>query len=156
MSKYDISIMSDDQINYNSLSEITLRDLVLGDDLFVATSALATLAMRKSNLAGELAGKILENMLGDDYLQSAAINILFDSDRSRSLELLIERMATCKPYIFNTILELMIQNTDVFKSTATYPIVRLALERIDQVTKPSKWPSREVLDSFLEIFGQDG
>lgn len=154
MAGEDIDMLTDDQIDYGDLPDLTLRNLVVGEDLFVANSALTTLAMRKSQLAVELAEDIIVNTLGDAYLQAAAINILFDRDRERSLHLLITLIASCKPYVFNTILELMIQNSIFFRSTNALQVVRSALERIAQTDKSSKWSRREVIDGFLEIFGQ--
>ncbi|MBC6422752.1 MAG: hypothetical protein GDA43_15480 [Hormoscilla sp. SP5CHS1] len=62
-------ILTDDLIDYSSLSSDTLKELALGEELFIATSALAQLATINSSLAAAVAADILSHLRGDRYLQ---------------------------------------------------------------------------------------
>ncbi|GAA6615893.1 hypothetical protein [Scytonema sp. NUACC26] len=77
MNSENIDFMTDDDIDYGSLSEDVLKQLALGDELFIATSALVELRLRKSDMAAMVAWEILSNSLGDKYLQATALSVLF-------------------------------------------------------------------------------
>lgn len=68
----ELMILTDEDINYSSLSVDILKGLALGDELFIATSALGELSRKNSSVAASTAWEILSNSRGDCYLQAAA------------------------------------------------------------------------------------
>lgn len=152
MSQGEFRMLSDDQINYSSLPDDVLKELVLGPDLFVANSALATLATRHSELATTLSQHILDTKHGDHYLQAAALNTIFEADRQKALELIKRELTGCDPYVFNAILEIMIQHTELFRSLTFQPVVHAACQRINELGDGVKWPASEVKGSFLRLY----
>jgi hypothetical protein len=152
MSIDDLSMLGDDQIDYATLSDETLRELALGDDLFVANSALATLAIRHSKLAAPLACDILTKPHGDRYLHAAALNVLFSMDQKRAVDYMIRQAQELDSYVLNTLAEIMLENHDYFKSEATIPIVRTVIQRMQQCNSATKWPDSEVRENFLRLY----
>jgi hypothetical protein len=152
MSIDDLSMLGDDQIDYATLSDETLRELALGDDMFVANSALAILAIRHSKHAAPLAWDILTKPHGDRYLHAAALNVLFRMDRQRAVDYLIGQVQALDSYVLNTLAEIMLENHDYFKSDATMPIVRTVMQRMQQYNSDTKWPDPEVRGKFLRLY----
>jgi len=152
MSIDDLSMLGDDQIDYATLADETLRELALGDDLFVANSALVTLAIRHSKLAAPLAWDILTEPHGDRYLHAAALNVLFRMDRKRAVDYMIRQVQELDSYVLNTLAEIMLENHDYFKSEATIPIVRTVIQRMQQCSSDTKWPDSEVREKFLRLY----
>src|SRR6185437_5454998 len=72
-----LRLLSDHQIDYQRLSEDVLAQLAVGDEQFVATSALFELSRRRSSRAAEAARQILDDDRADHYLRSSAIGVLF-------------------------------------------------------------------------------
>jgi hypothetical protein len=71
-----LRLLSDHQIEYQRLSDDVLTQLAVGDDQFVATSALFELSRRRSAAATVAAGRILDRGSADHYLQASAIGVL--------------------------------------------------------------------------------
>jgi hypothetical protein len=72
--------LTDDEIDYDALSDDELKELALGDELFIATSALGELDNRNGNLGAEVAWEILSNSKSERYLQAAALETLFQGN----------------------------------------------------------------------------
>lgn len=149
----DLSLLSDNQIDYGTLPDSLLRDLTLGDDLFIATSALVTLSQRRSKLAQTLASDILEKGLGDRYIQAAAIDVLFDMNPTSALDFITKQIQTCDAYLFNVILELMVQNYDYFNRSNRFQIIEIASKRLNELDLEDKWPTLEVREKFFASYG---
>lgn len=80
-----LMMMNADDIDYSNLSEDMLQTLALDDELYVANYAIAELSRRESKEASSVAWQILSNSLGDCYLQTAALKILFHMNREKAL-----------------------------------------------------------------------
>lgn len=128
MTVNDLMMLADDDIDYSSLSVETLKELALGDELFIATSALGELANRDRSLGAEVAKGILLESRGDRYLQSAALEILFQRNREQALDYMVRYAKECDRYILHTIMELIIENKDDFKSGIALSVSRLISE----------------------------
>lgn len=148
----DLSILSDNQINYSSLSEEILAKLVFGDDLFVATSALSELSKRKSRRTGTLANEILLKKHGDRYLQAEALETLFNYDKEVAMNYIEKTIDCCDSYVFNSILELMIENPDFFKLEKRLVVIQSAFKRIHDSIEENKWPEQDVAEAFASEY----
>lgn len=152
MEIHELMMLTDDEIDYDTLSDDELKELALGDELFIATSALGELENRKGNLGAEVAWEILSNAKGDRYLQAAALETLFQGNPELALDYMKEQAQKCDRYILNTIMELMIENKDDFKSGIALSVSRLISERIKKVDDEQEFLNAEVRDSFLSLY----
>ena len=126
--------------------------LTNGYDLFKATSALVTLSQRRSRLVEMLASDILEKPRGDRYLQAVAINVLFDFNPPKAFEFVVKEIQICDLYIFNTILELMIDHLDYFSHVDKVWITEIAFKRLSALDNREKWPTLEVKERFFATY----
>ncbi len=149
----ELIMMTDSDINYSSLSEDTLKELALADELFIATSAITELAIRKSSIAAPVAWEILSKSHGDCYLQAAALEVLFNLNQELALDYIKKQAQYYNPYILNSIMELMIENESDFKSGRALSVVRIVLGRLQESDEEAKFPEPEVRDSFLKLYG---
>ncbi len=148
----DLMMLTDEDIDYSSLSLDILKELALGDELFIANSALGELSERNSGIAGSIAWEILLNLHGDCYLQAAALEIIFQFDREKALDYISREVYFCNTYILNSIMELIIENEFKFKSKNTLPSVRIVLQRLKEVDFTAQYPEPEVRDNFLNTY----
>jgi hypothetical protein len=154
MEIHELMMLTDDEIDYNTLSDEELKELALGDEMFIATSALGELENRNSNLGAEVAWEILSSSKGDRYLQSAALETIFQSNRELAWDYISQHVWDCDRYILNTILELMIENPSDFQSALASSVFLLVRERIKNLNQEEECISPEVIDSFLNLYGK--
>ena len=110
----ELTLFGDESIDYEALSQELLADLALGDDLFIATSAIAELAIRDSTKTVCVTEKILANFMGDRYLQAAALESLFKVKPKQAIIYMKSYLDTQDPYIMNSISELISENLSYF------------------------------------------
>jgi len=147
----EFSILTDDLIDYSSLSEDTLKELALGEELFIATSALAQLATINSSLAAAVAADILSHLRGDRYLHAAAIETLFGIDKMRAIEYMKQAVTgEGDRYIFTTIVELAIENKSDFQSGLGWTVFRLLSDKIKSFKADSI--DTTLRNSFLNLY----
>lgn len=148
----DLLMMTSEEIDFESLSEGTLKELALCDDLFIATSALGELSGRNSAEAGPIALKILSESHGDRYLQACALETLFGTNREQATNFIKTQAEICDPYILNTILELMIEEQSYFKSSKTSSLVNVILNRLKRLDKNHPFPRIELEVKFKRLY----
>ncbi|MDF5729885.1 MAG: hypothetical protein PUP92_18215 [Rhizonema sp. PD38] len=153
MNSENIDFMTDDDVDYSNLSEDVLKQLALGDELFIATSSLVELRLRKSASSAIIAWKILSKTLGDKYLQVTALSVLFDMKQGQAISFMLKQTQYSDSYILNTIMELMIENETDFKSEPASSIVGIVKERLRELDHSTKLPEPEIRDRFLDIYG---
>jgi hypothetical protein len=146
----ELMMLTDDEIDYENLSDDELKELALGDELFIATSALGELENRKSKQASNIACSILSNSKGDRYLQAAALETLFQSNQKRALHYMNQRTRNWDHYLLKTVIELIIENPSVFSSGLGWPVSRLIRERIKNFKDEEQFIAPELIDSFLK------
>ncbi len=73
-----------EDIDFDALSDDTLRALALEIDPFIATSALAELTTRGPGAARDVAARLLEETR-DPWLRSTAFEILLDEESERAM-----------------------------------------------------------------------
>jgi len=151
----DLLMLTDDQIDYTSLSEDILQQLALGEELFIATSALTELSIRNSPCAASVAWEILSHAHGDHHLQARAVEVLFEVNRKRAMDWLEQQVPECEPFMLNAIMELIIENESDFKFEPGLSITHLVIERLaefDEDYEGTRFPHPAVKSSFLKHF----
>jgi len=153
MSINELLMLTDDQIDYPSLPEDTLKQLALSDELFVATSALTELSIRNSPCAASTAWEILSQAHGDHHLQAGAIEVLFEVNRKQAMDWMEQQAPGCAPFMLKTIMELIMENESAFKAEPGLSIAHLVIERLAEFDEETRFPHLEVKSSFLKRFG---
>lgn len=146
-------LMTDGDIDYGDLSENVLKKLALGDELFIATSALVELRLRESVAAALIAYEILSESKGDKYLQATALSVLFGTNKEQAINYMLKEAPSCEPYILNTIMELMIENEADFQFVPVSSLVTVVKGRLPSLENSTKFPTTEVRDTFLHTYG---
>jgi hypothetical protein len=85
MNADELMILMEDQIDFESLSIDILKNLALGDELFMATSALVVLGFRDQEQAEMIAWKILSEQKGDSHLQALALEVMFNCNKDKTI-----------------------------------------------------------------------
>ncbi|BAZ16002.1 hypothetical protein NIES4071_78750 [Calothrix sp. NIES-4071] len=148
----ELMMLADEDIDYGSLSVDTLKELALGDELFIATSALGELSQRNGSVAASTAWEILLKLRGDCYLQAAALETIFELDQEKALDYIREQAPKCNTYILNSVLEIMIENESVFRSKNVLPVVSIVIQRLKELDSTTQYPEPEVRDNFLNMY----
>lgn len=118
----ELALLGDQEIEYDKLSDDILAQLALGDDLFIANSALSELTIRKSINTISVAQQILDESYADCYLLAAALQSLFKMSPAQAVGYIKSYAARGDAYINNSIAELMMENESYFNNTATTAI----------------------------------
>lgn len=150
MSIDEILLLNDDQIDYAGLSDETLRDLALAEDMFIATSALSELRSRKSYLVVPVARSILDEALGDQFLRSSALETLFTFDQAQALTYISSQSAHADPSLVHTMMELMVENSDVFDSSPA--ATRTVARRVAELSLQEMGLDAELYDTFQTVY----
>jgi len=149
----ELLILTDDQIDYPSLSENMLEQLALSEELFIATSALTELSIRNSPCAASVAREILCQDRGDYHLQARALEVLFEVNPKQAMYLILQQVPTCGAFMLNAIMELILENEPDFKSEAGLFLTHLVIERLAEFDEKTTLPQPEVKSIFLKRFG---
>ena len=149
MSEFDKLLFEDaESIEYHNLPGDILHRLVIEqDDQFVATNALAELAMRRSGR--EIAEKILKDGIGDKHLKAQAFSVLYLADMNSALRLLPELLPNADTTMLSSIVEML--NMDMkhlFTAENGRSIVRAVVQQILTKQLEAFRDSREI-ESFL-------
>ena len=149
----ELMILTDDQIDYTGLSSDTLKELALGEELFMATSALVQLATINKYLAAAVAEDILSNSKGDRYLQATAIETLFGLDKRRAIEYIMQALPEeCDSYILNAIADLVIENRSDFQYGMGGRVFSLLWSKMK--SSKAEEIDRTVINSFLKLYNE--
>jgi hypothetical protein len=152
----DLMILDDEQIDYDSLSEEQLHQLVYSDNLFMATSALIELRFRNKILACLSASSILSNSSGDCYLQAAAIETLFQTNPHRAMDYMKTLDGTCHPYILNSIMEIIMENSSKeFQWETGRKVPQIIYDIVQSLTGGDEFIDSEVKSQFLNWYSDD-
>ena len=149
----ELLILTEDQIDYSSLPENTLKQLALSDELFIAASALTELSLRNSSCAASVAWEILSQARGDHHLQARAVEVLFEVNRQQAMDWMGQQVPECDPFMLTAIMELIIENESDFKFEPGLSITRLVIDRLNEFDGEAISPKLEVKTSFLKRFG---
>ena len=143
-------MLTDDEINYKSLSEEVLKRLALDVEPYIAQSALTELQIRESQEALPTACQILSSVQVDRYLQATAIEIIFQMDRDKGLDYMIEYAPSCDPYVLNEMMNLILYDSDFKYELAA---ARLITQRLEYVAQEEKEELLEpdVLEEFQRV-----
>ena len=118
----ELTLLGDQEIDYDTLSDDILAELALGDDLFIANSALSELTIRKSIKTISVAQQILDQSYADRYLLAAALQSLFKMSPAQAVGYIKSYAMRGDAYINNSIAELMMENESYFRAASTVPM----------------------------------
>jgi hypothetical protein len=120
MNTESLTLLNDSEINYTFQTLEQLESLALGEELFIANSALSELYCRDQILAENIAWQILENFYGDVYLQATALEIAFECNQNKTIFFIRQHFDKFDDYLRNTVQELITENNldnyDLFKN----------------------------------------
>ena len=85
MNADELMMLTEDQIDFESLSIDILKNLALGDELFIATSALAKLEECDKEQAEIISWTILSKQKGDFLLQALALEVMFNCNPDKAI-----------------------------------------------------------------------
>ncbi|NET62052.1 MAG: hypothetical protein F6K47_39845 [Symploca sp. SIO2E6] len=148
----NLSLMNDEDIDYTVIPEAVLQELALGNELYIATSALVELWMRESSAVATIAGKILSTSHGDCYLQATALDVLFSADKEQALNYMSEKVADCEPLLLNEMMTLMIENPSDFVPSSTSTIFQTIIERLKNLRDEQEWIEPDVQQDFMQLY----
>jgi hypothetical protein len=155
MTADELLFLNEDEIDFKILSDEVLRDLALGPELFVATSALGELTNRNGPLGLGTADEILSEGIGDRYLQASALEAVFDLDWKRALAYWRQHIDDCDPYLLNSTIRLMTDASyqDFFQSGPGAEIVGRVRARLRQHSPVERYPQAELIEKFHQLYG---
>ena len=148
-------MLTEGEIPYEELSVDELKQLALGEDWFIATSALGELVERDRTTAATVAARILGNSVGDVYLQAAALETAFQIDRDEAVAWMSEQVATCDGYLLDAIATLFLENQTTFQAGLALAVANQLCQRIEtlQTETPEIAPDirERVLSSYHHL-----
>jgi len=148
----NLSLMNDEDIDYSIIPEALLQELALGNELYIATSALVELWMRENSEVGPIAWEILSTSHGDLYLQATALSALFSTDKEKALNYMSKKVVDCEPLLLNEIMKLMIDSPSDFLLSSTYRILQTTVERLTNLKDEQAFIEPEVKQDFMQIY----
>lgn len=124
-------MLTDDEIDYENLSDHVLKGLALDVEPYIAQSALTELLLRESSQAVPTAVKILSSSLADQYLRGTALKILFRMERDKALDYMIEYTPNVEPYVLNRMMTLLLYESDFRYELAASRLIASQLQKIE-------------------------
>jgi hypothetical protein len=150
-----LDLLSEGDIDFSTLSEDALSHLVWSEDCFVATAALSELSRQRKKNAPTLAWKILIEKSGDIYLQASALEVLFKFDADRAIEYISENIASVEHYMFGSIMEILLENSELFHQKKNVRLVELASRRLATILAHKSCIEEELVGRFNAAFELD-
>ena len=146
----NVSLMNDEDIDYSLIPEAVLQELALGNEFYIATSALVELWMRESSTSASIAWEILSTSHGDRYLQSTALGVLSNTDKEKTLNYISEKGADCDLLILNKMMKLMVDNSLDLVPTST--IIQTIIERLKNLRDEQELIEPDVQRDFMQLY----
>ncbi|HEX6289739.1 MAG TPA: hypothetical protein VFZ66_11140 [Herpetosiphonaceae bacterium] len=151
-----LSIMNDEDIDYSVVPEPILEKLALGNELYIANSALVELWMRETLSAAPIAAEILVTGHSDRYLQATALRVLFERDRSTALRYMQEQAPTCDLYTLYKMMQLLTEE-DGLSSSNKASLIPSILERLkilesEETNEDIDFIDLEVKEAFFQKY----
>ena len=142
----DYYILTDEEIDYEQLSEDVLEELALNIEPYQANSALAELIIRKSPRATSIALEIIATRSHERYLLSTALLALFRLDREKAWDYMAEHFPVADPYVLKTMMELLLYETDF---RFELPIARGIFQRLNTLQENQELLDPDITSDFL-------
>ena len=110
MNAKELMMLTEDQIDFESLSIYMLKNLALGDELFIATSALAKLEECDKEQAEIISWTILSKQKGDSHLQALALEVMFNCNPDKAISFINAHWETIDDVLLGTVEDIMMEN----------------------------------------------
>ncbi|NES18312.1 MAG: hypothetical protein F6K41_05125 [Symploca sp. SIO3E6] len=148
----NLSLMNDEDIDYSIIPEALLQELALGNELYIATSALVELWMRENSAVARIAWEILSTSHGDLYLQATALSALFSTDKEKALHYMSEKVVDCEPLLLNEIMKLIIDSPSDFVPSSTSKIFQTTIERLTNLRNEQGFIEPDVQQELIQLY----
>jgi hypothetical protein len=148
-----LEMLSDHQIEYDTLTDDVLAHLARGHDLFVATSALTELSIRQSPLAVSIARDIVDKRLGDHFLIATALDKLFKFDQDAAVDAIARLAAEAHPKLLGSMLEIIEENESAFQNPEGRAATEAVARRLKDVPADQLGDEHLNRDAFLARYG---
>jgi hypothetical protein len=110
MNANELMMLTEDQIDFESLSIDILKSLALEDELFIATSALAKLNECDKEQAEIISWTILSNQKGDSHLQALALEVMFNCNPDKAISFINAHWDTMDDVLLGTVEDIIMEN----------------------------------------------
>ena len=110
MNAKELMMLTEDQIDFESLSIDILKNLALGDELFIATSALAKLNECDKEQAEIISWTILSKQKGDSHLQALALEVMFNCNPDKAINFINSHWETMDDVLLGTVEDIIMEN----------------------------------------------
>ena len=110
MNADELMMLTEDQIDFESLSIDILKNLALGDELFMATSALVKLGCHDQEQVEMIAWKILSEQKGDSHLQALALEVMFNCNPDKTIDFIQTHRDGMDNVLLETMKDIMKEN----------------------------------------------
>ena len=110
MNADELMILTEDQIDFELLSIDILKSLALGDELFIATSALAKLNECDKEQAEIISWTILSKQKGNSLLQALALEVMFNCNPDKAISFIHAHWETMDDVLLGTVEDIIMEN----------------------------------------------
>ena len=146
-----LTALDPSDVDFTTLPEHLVQQLALGSEPNFATLAIVELRRRGSPLAAETAIHLLSSVEADLYLKSAALSVLFDTDRANALLYMLAHVDNADPYLLNTIMEIMIRKDEFFRADEGSRLVPLVKARLKTISD-DEYHREDIRALFAEMY----
>jgi len=108
----DLLMLTDQEIDFKVLSVEMLEQLALESDPYIANAALTELWARNRTMASEAAQELLARNTNEHFLQATALRVVFANNPEAVLHYILTRGATIHPQLLNTLIDLLMYESD--------------------------------------------
>ncbi len=142
----DYYMLTDEEIDYEQLSEDILEQLALDIEPYIANSALTELTLRESPKAASIALEIMTTKSNERYLLSTALFTLFRLDREKAWDYMTEHFPVADPYVLKTMMELLLYETEF---RFELPVALGIFQRLNTLEENKESLDSDVTSDFL-------
>lgn len=117
------------------------------------TTALTELSIRDKELAGPLCLKILEENLGDQFLQAVAFNLLYEIDNEKAKEIIIKKLIVAPTALLGAIMDnLSADSLQPFGESLSLEFLNAIVRRYLELSDADKTRILENYEWFKESY----
>lgn len=123
------------------------------EDLDTVTNALTELSIKDQDLAGPQCLKILEEDLGDEFLQAVAFHLYYELDNEKAKEIIIRKLKGAPPSLLGAIMEsLSADSLQPFGEALSSEFLSAVVGRYLELSDDDKTRIRESYEWFRESY----
>jgi hypothetical protein len=137
------------ELNDNELEEL-ISDIV---DIEEVPSALEELYKRKPNTAIALAQNLIDNEMGDEFMQAGVVRCMFDIDNNYIFRYVKDHFDSMNYYVFGCVIEcLTIESLQPFGKNLPKQFLRSLSKKYEEYSSEEKDKIVEEYESFMAAY----